>query len=62
MPAASARYPDEARSRCPGWTAGPAVVLADGRPWHLPALDDALIRALGLVRDTAPDIADTAYK
>ena len=37
--------------RRPSWIRGPAVHLADGRPWHLPMIDTALPTLLDEVHD-----------
>jgi hypothetical protein len=40
---AERKYPSERRARRDSWRPGVPIVLADGKEWHLPALDEGLI-------------------
>ena len=52
------RFPGEKRSRRPGWSEGPSLILADGKAWHLPAIDEGLIPYLARLVPTAESLAE----
>lgn len=53
-----AKFPDESRSRRPGWTEGESIILADRKPWHLPTIDDALIPRLFALVPIGQELGD----
>ena len=57
----TARYPDEASCRRPGWTEGEAVRLANGQRWHFPAIGDHLIPSLPTLVPMADAINDELF-